>query len=120
MDIYFLPLFWKGYWDMPKSILFTLILVLGFSDTLCINTSAKIDIQYVLFGTQAAEVLSLCYPNLLQVGIVGRTGAGKSSLTLSLFRLIEPAGGAIIIDGQNITDLGLHDLRSRLTILPQV
>ncbi|KAK7471486.1 hypothetical protein BaRGS_00035880, partial [Batillaria attramentaria] len=54
-----------------------------------------------------------------KVGIVGRTGAGKSSLTLSLFRLIESAGGAIFIDGVNIAEMGLHDLRSRLTILPQ-
>ncbi|XP_064596836.1 multidrug resistance-associated protein 1-like [Liolophura sinensis] len=54
-----------------------------------------------------------------RVGVVGRTGAGKSSLTHSLFRLIEPEGGAIVIDGQNIADLGLHDLRSRITILPQ-
>ena len=57
---------------------------------------------------------------VLQVGIVGRTGAGKSSLTLSLFRLIEAAGGSIVIDGQNIADIGLHDLRSQITILPQV
>lgn len=54
-----------------------------------------------------------------KVGIVGRTGAGKSSLTLALFRIIESAGGSIIIDGQDISKLGLHSLRSRLTIIPQ-
>ena len=50
---------------------------------------------------------------------MGRTGAGKSSLTLALFRLIEPAGGVIHIDDLATRDLGLHDLRGRLTILPQ-
>ncbi|XP_061509603.1 multidrug resistance-associated protein 1 isoform X1 [Anopheles gambiae] len=54
-----------------------------------------------------------------KVGIVGRTGAGKSSLTLALFRIIESAGGSIVIDGQDISQLGLHALRSRLTIIPQ-
>lgn len=57
---------------------------------------------------------------LFQIGIVGRTGAGKSSLTLALFRIIEAAGGSLIIDGVDIANLGLHDLRSRITIIPQV
>lgn len=47
------------------------------------------------------------------------SGAGKSSLTLALFRIIEASGGQIIIDGQDISKLGLHTLRSRLTIIPQ-
>ncbi|XP_034128591.1 multidrug resistance-associated protein 1 isoform X3 [Drosophila guanche] len=54
-----------------------------------------------------------------KVGIVGRTGAGKSSLTLALFRIIEAAGGRIMIDGVDIAGMGLHMLRSRLTIIPQ-
>ena len=55
-----------------------------------------------------------------QVGIVGRTGAGKSSLALALVRIIEAATGSITIDGVPIATLGLHNLRSRLTIIPQV
>ena len=55
-----------------------------------------------------------------QVGIVGRTGAGKSSLALAMFRILEAAGGAILVDGINISSIGLDDLRSRITIIPQV
>uniref|UniRef100_A0A674EA21 ABC-type glutathione-S-conjugate transporter n=1 Tax=Salmo trutta TaxID=8032 RepID=A0A674EA21_SALTR len=54
-----------------------------------------------------------------KVGIVGRTGAGKSSLALGIFRILEAAKGEIYIDGVNIAEIGLHDLRSRITIIPQ-
>lgn len=54
-----------------------------------------------------------------KVGIVGRTGAGKSSLTLALFRIIEAADGKIVIDDIDVAEIGLHSLRSRLTIIPQ-
>ncbi|XP_023237649.1 multidrug resistance-associated protein 1-like isoform X1 [Centruroides sculpturatus] len=65
------------------------------------------------------KAIDCCFHPNEKIGIVGRTGAGKSSLTLSLFRIIESAGGRILIDDLDISKMGLHDLRSRLTIIPQ-
>ncbi|KMP07034.1 canalicular multispecific organic anion transporter 1 [Coccidioides immitis RMSCC 2394] len=54
-----------------------------------------------------------------RVGVVGRTGAGKSSLTLALFRFLEAWEGSIVIDGIDVSKIKLHDLRSRMAIIPQ-
>lgn len=52
--------------------------------------------------------------------MVGRTGAGKSSLVLALLRILESKNGAIHIDGIDISSIGLHDLRHKLTVIFQV
>jgi len=54
-----------------------------------------------------------------RVGLLGRTGSGKSTLAMSILRFIDPANGRILIDGIDITTIGLDDLRSRVTFIPQ-
>ncbi|XP_067942300.1 multidrug resistance-associated protein 1-like [Watersipora subatra] len=67
----------------------------------------------------AIKHLSITIKPEEKVGVVGRTGAGKSSLSLSLFRMLEAENGCIKVDGVDISQLGLHRLRNSLTILPQ-
>ena len=63
--------------------------------------------------------LTCTFPGEMKTGIVGRTGSGKSTLIQTLFRIVDPAAGQVLIDGISISSIGLHDLRSRLSIIPQ-
>ncbi|KAJ3326639.1 hypothetical protein HDU76_012757 [Blyttiomyces sp. JEL0837] len=63
--------------------------------------------------------ITLEIPGGSKVAIVGRTGAGKSSIILGLLRLIEPTSGNIEIDNIDICKIGLHDLRKKIAVIPQ-
>uniref|UniRef100_A0A8C3KNF7 ABC-type glutathione-S-conjugate transporter n=1 Tax=Calidris pygmaea TaxID=425635 RepID=A0A8C3KNF7_9CHAR len=67
----------------------------------------------------ALKRVSLTINGREKIGITGRTGAGKSTLAVGLLRLVEAAEGAILIDGIDIAQLGLHDLRTKITVIPQ-
>ncbi|XP_043085931.1 ATP-binding cassette sub-family C member 3 isoform X2 [Puntigrus tetrazona] len=86
----------------------------------------KGNVEFIDYSVRYREGLDLVLRNISlkvrggeKIGIVGRTGAGKSSMTLCLFRLLEAADGDIVIDEVKISEIGLHDLRSKLTIIPQ-
>ncbi|XP_042722307.1 multidrug resistance-associated protein 1-like isoform X3 [Lagopus leucura] len=83
-------------------------------------------IEFVNYKAQYRKDLGLALNDISfqtrnkeKVGIVGRTGAGKSTLTNCLFRVLEGSGGKIVIDGVDISTIGLHDLRGNLNIIPQ-
>ncbi|XP_068230341.1 ATP-binding cassette sub-family C member 4-like isoform X1 [Palaemon carinicauda] len=77
-----------------------------------------VSLQYVEDNPPVLKNLNFCIKGKEKIGIVGRTGAGKSSMITSLFRLTEPSG-SIFIDDVNVQELGLHDVRGNISIIPQ-
>ena len=79
----------------------------------------NVDMQYRPNKPLVLKKLSFNIQSGEKVGIVGRTGSGKSSIMATLFRLVDICGGQIQIDGIDINKIGLDELRSKLTIIPQ-
>ncbi|KAG2246110.1 hypothetical protein Bca52824_085738 [Brassica carinata] len=82
-------------------------------------TISNLQVRYGPHLPMVLHGLTCTFPGGLKTGIVGRTGCGKSTLIQTLFRIVEPTAGEIRIDGIDILTIGLHDLRSRLSIIPQ-
>lgn len=80
---------------------------------------SNLQLRYIADSPLALKSVSFHVPPGSKLGVVGRTGSGKSSLIAALWRLVEPCGGSIVIDGVDITKLRLADLRSRVTCIPQ-
>uniref|UniRef100_A0A453G411 ABC transporter C family member 3 n=1 Tax=Aegilops tauschii subsp. strangulata TaxID=200361 RepID=A0A453G411_AEGTS len=78
-----------------------------------------LQIQYSPDMPMVLKGISCTFPGERKIGVVGRTGSGKSTLIQALFRVVEPSAGRIFIDGVDISLLGVHDLRCRLSIIPQ-
>jgi ABC-type multidrug transport system fused ATPase/permease subunit len=90
------------------------------------NWPAQGTVEFINYSTRYRKELEPVLRNLTfkieareKVGIVGRTGAGKSSLTLGIFRALEADEGKILIDDVDVGLIGLRDLREAITIVPQ-
>lgn len=79
----------------------------------------EVSLRYHSDHPQALQDVSLTINDGEKVGIIGRTGAGKSSIVSVLFRLFPLEHGSVVIDNVNIANLNLHSLRSKLAIIPQ-
>ncbi|XP_062174169.1 putative ABC transporter C family member 15 isoform X2 [Alnus glutinosa] len=84
--------------------------------TICFK---NLKIRYAEHLPSVLKNINCTFPGRKKVGVVGRTGSGKSTLIQAIFRIVEPGEGSIIIDDVDICKIGLHDLRSRLSIIPQ-
>lgn len=81
--------------------------------------SLFLQVRYAEHLPSVLRNITCTIPGRKKVGVVGRTGSGKSTLIQALFRIVEPREGSIVIDNVDICKIGLHDLRARLSIIPQ-
>ncbi|XP_051219332.1 putative ABC transporter C family member 15 isoform X2 [Lolium perenne] len=79
----------------------------------------NLEVRYAEHLPSVLRNISCTIPGRKKVGIVGRTGSGKSTLIQALFRIVESSVGTIEIDNVDLSKIGLHDLRGRLSIIPQ-
>lgn len=78
-----------------------------------------LQIRYAEHLPSVLKNITCTFPGRKKIGVVGRTGSGKSTLIQAIFRVVEPREGCIMIDNVDICEIGLHDLRARLSIIPQ-
>mmetsp|Transcript_71297 Transcript_71297/g.200904 ORF Transcript_71297/g.200904 Transcript_71297/m.200904 type:complete len:401 (-) Transcript_71297:463-1665(-) len=78
-----------------------------------------LQMKYPSASSPVFSNLSFTVPPRKRVGVVGRTGAGKSSLAVALFRVVEPSAGTIMIDGEDYRHIDLRELRRRVSIIQQ-
>ncbi|KAM5568125.1 putative ABC transporter C family member 15 [Rosa sericea] len=79
----------------------------------------NVQVQYQPEGPMVLKGITCTFSKKEKIGVVGRTGSGKSTMIQALFRVVELSGGKILIDEQDISKIGLQDLRSSLGIIPQ-
>lgn len=80
---------------------------------------SNVVLRYQEFGVDVLKSVTINIKQKEKIGIVGRTGSGKSTLLISLLRIVEAASGKIIIDGIDVSKIGLEDLRTKIAIIPQ-
>jgi len=79
----------------------------------------KASLRYAASLPLALDGVSFKLPHASKVGVVGRTGSGKSTLLVALFRLVQPCGGTLVVDGQSVNNVTVDALRQQLSIIPQ-
>ena len=99
----------EGEYDVDKNFVITKGKIEIRNLSMRYRTNYDLTIKNLSFTVQAG----------MKTGIVGRTGAGKSSIMQVLFRLTNPENGTIYIDGQDYMEAGLHDLRKQMSVIPQ-